>query len=227
MPSNVLPLFFLALGSLALGLRGIMRYRSLKSPLIMYYSLAAILIGAAALVYSLPFTFFDDSRSLKIAITIGDVLYYVGILMVVKIIWYLRLKQRKVPFLIVAVPVGLVAGFSFLIDLFYRQDQIYGVFNNVATYPTSPVALSLLALLSSSIIICGFLTITEGVKINDKRQRWRLFSIGTMMLLGGIVAVNNFLFLQGTNNNTASLVGYAMVFWLFLSGLLFVRKSKH
>lgn len=224
-PTNIIPLLILSVAILALGLRSLARYTQVKSPLIFYYAVTAVMAGFSALFYSLPFVISQNQLWLKIAVTIADVLYYAAALMMVRIIWYLSLRQR-LSFYWLFVPVFIISLVSFMADIINRQTAVFGVENNIALDPIAPLSLQLLSIVTLTYIIGGALTIKEALSVSDTRQRLRLLSIGGMIFLGGLLAEYNFLFLHGTNASDLSLFGYIVVSLLFFAGLLVLRKSR-
>lgn len=224
-PSNIIPLLILAVAILVMGWRGLIRYAQVKSPLILYYALTALLAGLSSLAYSLPFVISQNEQWLKLMVTVGDVLYYAAAIMMLKVIWYLRIRQR-LSFGWFLWPTLILSVISLIFDVTYRFNHFFGVVDNVAVYPIAPIALRILSLLNLIFIIGGAVTIREAVSIKDSRQRLRLLSIGAVIFLGGLIAEYNFLFLQGSNASSASLLGYIVVAILFFAGLLVLKRGS-
>lgn len=223
-PSNVIPLLILPIALLVLGVRSLLRYRQVNSPLIYNYALTATLAGLSSLFYSFPFLISQNELWLKIAVTVGDILYYAAAISMLKIVWYLGVRQRF-SFKWLFWPALILSIISLILDVLYRIDIFFGVVDNIAIYPIAPTTLKILAFLTLAYVIGGALTIREAYTISDKRQRLRLLSIGGMILLGGFIAIYNFLFLQGSNASSTSLVGYLVVTLLFFAGLFIIKRA--
>lgn len=226
-PYNMLPLAVMGAVALFFGLRGILRYSQTKSPLTLYYSWSGILFGLSGLFYAIPFAITASEIILKSTVTIADISFYCGIMLQMRIIWYLGLK-KKVSFLWLFWPTFVISLISLAFDLNSRLNNRYYVENNIAIFPTNQVTLYLLALLSISIILVGLLTLMQIKNLKTKQQKIRLATLGLYFLFAGITVEYNFLFLGGNNTSTAIVLGYAIAAIGFFGGLLFVtRKKKH
>ena len=223
-PSNVIGIFILGLTGLVLGIRGLVHYKQVKSPLTLYFGLAGLLFGISAILYSLPFALTDSEILLKIGVTLADVFYYAGIVATMKILWYLLFK-KSFAFIWLLIPTLVLAMIGFVADLMLRIKSDYYVANNIATYPINSLSLKILALLSLSILVVGFLTLREARSLTDHRQKIRLSTIGALFFFGAFVVEYNFMFLQGSNNSPTSLIGYGVLIIGFFIGILFVRKQ--
>lgn len=224
-PSNMLPLAVMGTVALFFGLRGMYRYNKTKSPLTLYYSLSGILFGMSGIFYAVPFAIFNVSAVLKVTVTIADLLFYAGLLIQMRIIWYLGLKKR-VSFLWILLPAIIMMLVSLGFDLFSRFNSTYYVENNIAIFPTNQTTLYLLAFLSISIIIVGLLTLMQIRDLKSRQQKIRLATLGMMFILTGLTVEYNFLFLGGNNTSSTIIVGYAVAALGFFVGLLFVTNKR-
>lgn len=224
-PSNMLPLAVMGAVALFFGLRGLYRYNKTKSPLTFYYSWSGILFGLSGIVYAIPFAITDIEAILKSTVTVADILFYAGIMLQFRIIWYLGLKKR-VSFMWLFWPVFIITLISIGFDLSSRINSKYYVDNGIAIFPANQVALYLFALLSLSIIIVGLLTLMQIKELKNRQQKIRLASLGIMFLLAGLTVEYNFLFLGGNNTSSAIVIGYAVAALGFFIGLLFVTNKR-
>lgn len=224
-PSNMLPLAVMGTVALFFGLRGLYRYNKTKSPLTLYYSLSGILFGLSGIFYAVPFAIFNVSEVLKVTVTIADLLFYAGLIIQMRIIWYLGLKKR-VSFMWLLLPSVAVMSVSLGFDLYSRYNSRYYVENNIAIFPTNQTTLYLLAFLSISIIIVGLLTLMQIRDLKSRQQKIRLASLGMMFLLAGLTVEYNFLFLGGNNTSSTIVIGYAVAALGFFIGLLFVTNKR-
>ena len=224
-PSNVLPLALMGLVVLFFGLRGLYRYNKTKSPLTLYYSWSGVLFGLSGIVYAIPFAMTDIEIILKSTVTIADILFYIGIMVQFRIIWYLGLKKR-VFFMWLFWPVFIISLIALGFDLSSRISSKYYVENGVAIFPANQVTLYILGLLSISIIIVGLLTLMQIKELKNRQQKIRLASLGIMFLLAGLTVEYNFLFLGGNNTSSAIVIGYAVAALGFFIGLLFVTNKR-
>ncbi len=225
LPTNVIPSFLIGLSSVFFGIRGLLHYRRLRSPLSLYYSLCALFVGISALFYSLPFVFTQADVPLKTTTIIGDLFYYATAVMCGRIIWYLGLKKR-VAFGWVLAPILAICTFSLIVFVVDIQQLTYQVVDGLADYPIPPFSSWLMAFITLLIIIVAVLTIIQAKVIEDARQRYRLYSIGIAFGLGGIFAIINFLFFQGNNSSPISIIGYIVAASILFFGLVFVSRRS-
>lgn len=225
LPTNALPFLILGVVATTLGLRGLFFYKKSKLPLSLYYSLAIFLIGLSTLWYSVPFVFTQSSELLKIATNIGDIFYYASILVAVRIIWYLGFN-KKISFLWLFIPYFLIiVACEFAIINSWSSIQ-YQFYADSAYFPVDPLASKLFAAMSSVYIFVGYLTIRQGYAIKDLRQKIRLNSIGLGFLAGGIVAIYNYLFLQGSSSGSVVMIGYIAIAAILFTGIFIVSRKK-
>lgn len=224
-PSNVLPLFLMGLVVLIFGIKGLKHFFDVKTPLTLYYALSGILFGLSGICYSLPFAITTNNDILRLFVTIADALFYVGIFVQLRIIWYLGLN-KSIGFIWIILPVVALSILSLILDLKDRSQAIYYVENGLAIFSTAQTSLYLLAFLSLSIIAVGVLTLLQVKNLPDSKQKIRLITLGGMFLLAGVTVEYNFLFLQGSNTSPAIIIGYAIAIAGFLLGLFFVSRKK-
>ncbi|MDQ5943595.1 MAG: hypothetical protein QG675_363 [Patescibacteria group bacterium] len=224
-PSNMLPLAVMGTVALFFGLRGLYRYNKTKSPLTLYYSLSGILFGLSGLFYAIPFAITASEIILKSTVTIADILFYCGIMLQMRIIWYLGLKKR-ISFMWLFWPTFLISLISLAFDMNSRMNNRYYVENSIAIFPTNQVTLYLLALLSISIILVGLLTLMQIKNLKTTQQKIRLATLGLYFLFAGITVEYNFLFLGGNNTSSTIVIGYAVAALGFFVGLLFVTNKR-
>ncbi len=227
LPTNAIPFFVLGVVATTLGLRGLLFYKKSKLPLSLYYSLTIFLIGISTLFYSVPFIFTQNSEALKVATNIGDVFYYASILVAVRIIWYLG-YNKKISFLWLLLPYLLIIIACETAIINSWGEIHYQFYGNSAYFPVDALASKLFATMSSAYVFVGYLTIKQAYQMKDLRQKIRLNSIGVGFLLGGLVAIYNYLFLQGSSSNSVVTIGYiAIAIVLFIGIFIINRKKKH
>lgn len=224
-PINVLPLALMGVLALFFGARGFMHYSKVKSPLTLYYSWTGVLFGLSGIFYALPFAITNVGTTLKVTVTIADLLFYSALMMQMRIIWYLGLKQ-KISFMWLFWPTLIIMTISLTLDLSYRLQASYFVENNIAVFPTNPITLYLLALMSLSIIVVGFLTLMGVGDLKKRQQKIRLITLGALFIISGLTIEYNFLFLNGSNTSSVIILGYAIAAIGFIIGLFFVRHKN-
>lgn len=224
-PINVLPLAIMGLVVFLFGVRGFLHYQNIKSPLTLYYSWTGVLFGLSGLLYAVPFALVSSELALKTFVTIADLLFYAALILQMRIIWYLGLKQ-KISFMWLFWPTITLSAIALLFDLIKRSQTRFYVDGNLAVFPTSQATLYMLALMSLSIIIVGVLTLAHVRELNKSAQKIRLTTLGVMFIFAGLTVEYNFLFLNGSNTSPVIVLGYAIAAVGFIVGLFFVRRKK-
>lgn len=104
----------------------------------------------------------------------------------------------------------------------------YQFYSDYVYFPVDKIASWLFAAMSTAYIFVGFITIRQARTIKDLRQKIRLNSIGIAFLLGGLIAIYNYLFLQGTNTGSIGAIGYiGIAIVLFIGIFIISRKSSN
>ena len=225
LPSNAVPFLVLGVVATILGIRGLYFYSKRKSPLSLYYSLTILLIGISCLFYSVPFLFSQDSETLKILTNVGDFFYYASILVMARLIWYLGFDKR-ISFLWILLPYLLIIiGCEFAVISSWNSIH-YEFLTDHAYFPVDPLASKLFAAMSTAFVFVGILTIKQATTMTDLRQKIRLNSIGLGFLLGGIVAIYNYLFLQGSSTSSVITFGYVGIAIVLFIGIFIISRRK-
>ncbi len=224
-PINVFPLAAMGLVAFFFGVRGFLHYNKVKSPLTFYYSWSGVLFGLSGIFYAVPFGVTNIEAVLKVSVTIADLLFYAGLMVQMRIIWYLGLK-RKVSFLWFFWPTIILTIIALGFDMVKRVESRFYVENGLAVFPTTQTTLYLLALMSVSIIIVGVLTLMQVKDLKQKHQKIRLITLGLMFLFAGLTVEYNFLFLGGENTSPAIVLGYTLAAIGFIGGIFFVRRKN-
>lgn len=225
LPSNVIPFFLIAVAGLFFGIRGLISYRRVHSPLTLYYATSGVLIGLSNLFYSVPFIFTQEEAMLKASILIGDLFFYLVIMVQLKIIWYLTLANR-VKFIWLALPVAALAIASTLSSIISLPNIDYYVVNNKAHFPASTLTSRLAALLSVILVVQGAITIIKALSVEDKKARIRMFIIGITFGFGGVIAVYNFLSSAGNTTGSITIYGYSLLAIILIAGILVLSRKK-
>lgn len=200
-------------------------YSKQKTPLIFYFGLGALLGGLSALSYSVPFVFTHTESVLKMTTLVGDVLYYGSIIVMTRIIWYLGFNKGIAYGWVLAPYLAMIAG-AMIASLIYMPTIHYVFTGGHVEYPVPLVASWFFAAMSTAYIFVGFLTLRQSRLIKVSKQRLRLLLIGLAFLVGGVFAVMNFLFTQGSNNTLIGIVGYAIVALFLFVGIFVISRSK-
>jgi len=225
-PSNIIPFLVLGVVATSLGVRGLYFYSKRKSPISLYYSLGILLIGISTLFYSVPFMLTRDEQILKITTNFGDLFYYSSILVMARLIWYLGFN-KKISFVWILMPYLIIIFACQLVVLNSWSEINYQFYTDYVYFPVDKVASWLFAAMSSAYVFVGFITIRQARAIKDLRQKIRLNSIGIASLLGGLVAIYNYLFLQVTNTGSIGAVGYIGIAIILFVGIFIIsRKSS-
>ena len=225
MPYNVIPFFLIGLSALFFGLRGYTHYRKTRTPLSFYFGISGILAGISGISYALPFIFTYDVFTLKIMTLVGDFFYYGAILVEVRIIWYLGLK-KKISFYWLLGPMLVIQVFNIVVTAITLPNIKYEIVNNFVTFPVAPLASWVFALISTSFVMVGYLTIKEAYGIKEKSQRIRMYMIGSVFGLGGVTAIYNYVFLQGDSDTTAPFIGYSLAALALFVGVFFISRKR-
>lgn len=225
LPTNIIPFFVLGLSILLFGIRGIYLYEKQKTPLILYYGAGAILGGISALLYSVPFLFTQAEEYLKLTTIAGDIFYFGSILVMVRLIWYMGFN-KKIAFIWILVPYLVMILGAFVSTLVAYPDIHYSFASDGVHYPVPVVASWFFAAMSSAYVFVGMLTLKHTRSIRDHKQRMRLLLIGLSFFLGGLFAIYNFLFSQGSNSSLLSMVGYLIAAIILFIGIFIISRKK-
>ncbi len=225
MPTNVISFFVLGVSITLFGMRGLFLYSRQKTPLILYFGLGAILGGISALMYSVPFVFTHVESTLKITTIIGDFFYYAAIIVMTRLIWYLGFN-KKVNYLWVLIPYLITIAGAFISSIYYLPSINYVFSDGSVTYPVPMVASWFFAAMSSAFVFVGLLTIFSARHITVATQRVRLYLIGSAFLVGGVLAIINFLFSHGSNTSLFGIAGYVIVALTLFVGIFIISRNK-
>ncbi len=223
-PTNILPILFIGVLAMLFGIRCLMYYKQVKSPLFNYFGWSTILFGLSSVFLAVAYTIDPSSIVIKSLVTVSNILYIVALFVMYRIIWYLGFK-KSISYMWLFIPVFILSSISLAFDLINRIYANYYLSGNIAYYSASNVATYILALLSLSIVVVGVLTIKQALEINEKIQRTRIIVIGVMFLLSGLVVEYNFLFNNKENIGLNTL--FASFIVIITVGLLrFMVKYK-
>lgn len=223
-PSNILPILFIGILAILFGIKSLMYYKKIRSPLFNYFGWSTILFGLSSIFLAAAYTIDPSSIVLKSLVTVSNILYIVALFVMYRIIWYLGFK-KSISYLWMFIPVFILSSISLALDLINRVGANYYLSGNIAYYSASTIATYILALLSLSIVVVGVLTIKQALEVNEKIQRTRIIVIGVMFLLSGLVVEYNFLF--NNKENTELNTFFASIIVIITVGLLiFMVKYK-
>ncbi len=225
MPTNVISFFVLGVSILLFGLRGLFLYRKQKTPLIFYYGLGATLAGLSALLYSVPFVFTHNVDALKLTTLAGDLLYFLTIVVMTRLIWYLGFN-KKINYYWVFVPYFITIVGATWASLVYLPTTNYEFIGNTVVYPVPLVASWFFAAMSTAYIFVGILTLYHAKTIKASKHRVRLYLIGLSFLIGGIAAVINFLAFQGSNNSSLNILAYVITALVLFVGIFAISRKR-
>ncbi len=216
-PSNILPIFIIGVVAVIFGIRSILYYQKIKSPLFLYFGWSAFLFGMSSLFLSIPFVFTSNSIIIKTSVTISNIFYIIAIFIMFRIIWYLGFR-KTISYYWIFWPVLILSLISLGFDLLKRINADYYLSDNIAHYSASATSTHILALLSLSIVAVGILTIRQAKDITNSLQRIRIIVIGLMFLLAGLIVEYNFLFNRVENSTLNTIV--AFIIGTILGGVL-------
>lgn len=223
-PSNILPIFVIGIIAILFGIRSIIYYNKVRSPLFKYLGWGTILFGMSSLFLVMPYIFTPSSDIIKIIVTISNILYIAALFIMFRIIWYLGFR-KSISYYWMFWPVLILSMVSLGLDLQKRVNADYYLAGNIAYYSAHATSTYILALLSLSIVVVGILTIRQANEITEKIQRNRIKVIGMMFLLAGLVVEYNFLFNKVQNSILNSIV--ALIIDVILVGILiFFTRHK-
>ncbi len=200
-------------------------YSKQKTPLIFYFGLGALLGGLSALSYSVPFVFTHTESVLKMTTLVGDVLYYGSIIVMTRIIWYLGFNKGIAYGWVLAPYLAMIAG-AMIASLIYMPTIHYVFTGGHVEYPVPLVASWFFAAMSSAFVFVGLLTIFSARHITVATQRVRLYLIGSAFLVGGVLAIINFLFSHGSNTSLFGIAGYVIVALTLFVGIFIISRNK-
>ena len=225
LPTNIIPFLFMGVSVSLFGIRGLYLYRRRKSPLSFYYGLGALFIGISCLFYSVPFFFTHNEQYLKIWTSVGDQFYFISILAMTRLIWYLGFN-KQISFNWILIPYLLLI-ISCNLAVLYSWSSVHYEFNaDHVIYPVSQLASWFFAAMSTAYVFVGILTFKQARTFNNLRQKIRLNSIGLAFFLGGIIAIYNYLFMQGSNNSSLGIFGYILIASVLFIGLFIISRRK-
>lgn len=225
LPINIIPFFVLGLSILLFGIRGVYLYQKQKTPLILYYGAGAMLGGISALLYSIPFIFTQAEEILKLTTIVGDLFYFGSILVMVRLIWYMGFN-KKISFIWIQIPYLVLIFGAFISTLVAFPSLHYSFASDGVHYPVPVIASWFFAAMSSAYVFVGILTIKHTKSISIPKQRIRLLLIGSSFLIGGVFAIYNFLFSQGSNSNLITTVGYLIAATILFVGIFIISRKK-
>ena len=118
-PSNILPIFVIGLIAILFGIRCLIYYKNIKSPLFKYFGWSTIFFGLSSLFLAIPYLINPSSVVIKSFVTITNILYIFAIFIMFRIIWYLGYK-KSIPFSYMFVPVFVLSAVSLTLDMINR-----------------------------------------------------------------------------------------------------------
>lgn len=224
-PSNILPILFIGILAILFGIKSLMYYKKLRSPLFGYFGWSTILFGLSSVFLALAYTLDPSSTALlKSLVTVSNILYIIALFVMYRIIWYLGFK-KSISYLWMFIPVFILSSISLILDLVNRIGANYYLSENIAYYSASTISTYILAVLSLSIAVVGVLTIKEALEVNEKIQRTRIIVIGMMFLLSGLVVEYNFLF-NNEENIALNTLFASMIVVITVGLLIFLVKYR-
>ncbi|MDQ5943596.1 MAG: hypothetical protein QG675_364 [Patescibacteria group bacterium] len=224
-PSNILPILFIGILAILFGVKSLMYYKKLRSPLFGYFGWSTILFGLSSVFLALAYTLDPSSTALlKSLVTVSNILYIIALFVMYRIIWYLGFK-KSISYLWMFIPVFILSSISLILDLVNRIGANYYLSENIAYYSASTISTYILAVLSLSIAVVGVLTIKEALEVNEKIQRTRIIVIGMMFLLSGLVVEYNFLF-NNEENIALNTLFASMIVVITVGLLIFLVKYR-
>lgn len=224
-PSNILPILFIGIVAILFGIKSLMYYKKIRSPLFGYFGYSTILFGLSSVFLALAYTIDPGSTALlKSLVTVSNILYVLALFIMYRIIWYLGFR-KSMPYLWIFIPVFILSFISLTLDLINRVSANYYLSDNIAHYSASVVSTYILAVLSLSIAVVGVLTIKQALEINEKIQRTRIIVIGMMFLLSGLIVEYNFLF-NNEENIVLNTLFASMIVIITAGLLIFLVKYK-
>lgn len=223
-PSNILPILFIGVLAMLFGIRCLIYYKKVRSPLSNYFGWSTILFGLSSVFLAVAYAIDPSSIVIKSLVTVSNILYIIALFVMYRVIWYLGFK-KSISYLWLFIPVFILSSISLALDLINRIYADYYLSGNVAYYSASNIATYILALLSLSIVVVGVLTIKQALEINEKIQRTRIIVIGVMFLLSGLVVEYNFLFNNKENIGLNTLFASFIVI-ITVGLLIFMVKYK-
>lgn len=226
LPTNIIPFFVLGFSVTIFGIRSLYLYQTKKLPLSLYIGLGALLIGVSDLFYSVPFFFTYSNDVLKITALIGDLLYYGSIIVMARLIWYLGFS-KKISFYWVLSPYLVLIVGALISSIVSWPTIVYKVADNQAYFSVSTITSWFLAAMSTAFVFVGMIFIGQAKFLKVSKQKRRLYIIGFAFLFGGLIAIYNYLFLQGNNTGSFGSIGYIVLgLALFIGIFVISRKRK-
>ena len=223
-PTNILPILFIGILAILFGVKSLMYYKKIRSPLFNYFGWSTILFGSSSIFLAVAYTIDPSSIVIKSLVTVSNVLYIIALFVMYRVIWYLGFK-KSISYMWLFIPVFILSSISLAFDLVNRVYADYYLSGNIAYYSASSIATYILAFLSLSIVVVGVLTIKQALEVNEKIQRTRIIVIGVMFLLSGLVVEYNFLFNNKENIGLNTLFASFIVI-ITVGLLIFMIKYK-
>ena len=223
-PTNILPILFIGILAILFGVKSLMYYKKIRSPLFNYFGWSTILFGSSSIFLAVAYTIDPSSIVIKSLVTVSNILYIIALFVMYRVIWYLGFK-KSISYMWLFIPVFILSSISLALDLINRIYANYYLSGNIAYYSASSIATYILAFLSLSIVVVGVLTIKQALEVNEKIQRTRIIVIGVMFLLSGLVVEYNFLFNNKENIGLNTLFASFIVI-ITVGLLIFMIKYK-
>ena len=210
----------------ALGVRSYSRYKKLKSPTSLYLAYFGMLCSVFFLLNSVPMVLTNNTTILKASIIIGNIFYYMGMIVAVILIWHIALK-RRVPLIVLLLPASILIGITFYgWTLSVITSQTAKVENGTFIYDLVNYPLWLDAFLSLIYITVGLSLFAEMKKNTEPGSKLRIGSFAFIFIGAGVIAIYNDLFLHSFNNSWLIYVFYAIILLLFTM-FFFFKRSKN
>ena len=103
---------------------------------------------------------------------------------------------------------------------------VYKVADNQAYFPVSTITSWFLAAMSTAFVFVGMIFVGQAKFLKVPKQKRRLYIIGFAFLFGGLIAIYNYLFLQGNNTGSFGSIGYIVLGLALFIGIFIISRRK-
>jgi len=217
-PSNLLPFLIGSPVFTLFGIRGVLTYRRLHSPLSLLFALSGFAAGIAFASWSVPFLFNIDNSTMITVSIFGDFFLYVMFVMQAIIVHYLAFKNR-VSLKVILIPTILTAIIGWLAHCYGYIYNGVAVVNNSFDYTLPLLADIAQSILLVNVFLVGVLLAMRIRQQTTPRAKGGLLGIAILYILSGIAGAMN-IFLSGSPNQSPIIIASYMIGFLFFVTIL-------
>ena len=226
LPTNTIGYFVVAIATLILGVRSIIRYRKLKVRLSKHFGISGLAASIGLTFYSVSFFFTRDPDILTPMILIGrlflDFVSYYQIFLV----WYLT-PLRRVSYWYLAGPLIPVVVYGYFVQAAYFVEETVMVVGNEANF-AFPGASSYIHLFFLVVVFLAGLALgRHAIAQEELRNKVRLFSVAFIYIAASFADAYSVVFEDKEADPTISLIGFVVAGGVFLLTMVLLPSRQN